>query len=134
MPRYLPPFQVVQGLLNVTSSRGKTRVDMTFDEVKDLIRHLLSVVEVDEAFYLARNPDVAEGIAQGNIKSAREHFLDHGYFEGRMPYPILIDEQWYLDENPDIVETVQKGEYESAQAHFDGPGYREGRRPSLVRA
>lgn len=129
MPRYLPPFEIVQGLLNLTSNRGKTKTDMTFDEAKDLIRRLISVVDVDEAFYLSRNPDVAEGVAQGSIRSAREHFINHGYFEGRMPYPINVNEEWYLQENADIADTVQSGEYASGQAHFDGPGYPEGRRP-----
>ena len=93
------------------------------------MRTLLSVVAVDEAFYLERNPDVAEGIENGFIYSAQEHFVDHGYFEGRLPYFIAIDEDWYRLHHADISETIRNGEYASKQNHFDSPGYPEGRQP-----
>jgi hypothetical protein len=127
--RYLPPFEIVKATLNVTSARGKTRVDMTYEDLQTMIRTLLAVVEVDEAFYLSRNPDVADGIRNGSIRSAREHFLDHGYFEGRLPYQIEIDEKWYLETHTDLAGTLLNGQYASGQAHFDGPGYPEGRQP-----
>jgi hypothetical protein len=127
--KYLPPFEIIKSMLNVISVRGKTRVDMTYEDLQGLIRTLLSVVEVDEDFYLSRNPDVAAGIRNGSIRSAWEHFVDHGYFEGRLPYRIEVDEQWYLQTHPDLVRSIAGGEYATAQAHFDGPGYSEGRRP-----
>jgi hypothetical protein len=99
-----------------------------------LIRTLLIVVEVDEAFYLSRNPDVADGIRNGSIRSGREHFVDHGYFEGRLPYRIEVDEQWYRETHPDLAASLGDGEYATAQEHFDGPGYSEGRRPYPLNA
>jgi hypothetical protein len=129
--RYLPPFETIKGLFSLTTIRGKTRVAMTYEDLQKLIRTLLSVVQVDEAYYLARNRDVAEGIATGTVRSAQEHFVDHGYFEGRQPYPLKVDEDWYLTTHTDVADTVRKGEYPSAQAHFDGPGYPEGRPPFL---
>jgi hypothetical protein len=131
--RYLPPFEVLKGMLNLTTARGKTRVDMTYEDLQKMIRTLLGVIEVDSAFYLARNPDVADGIRNGSIRSAQEHFVDHGYFEGRQPYPIQVDETWYLQTHADIVETIRNGEYTSGQNHFDGPGYPEGRLPFPMR-
>ena len=127
--RYLPPFETVKGMLNVISVRGKTRVDMTYEDVQKMIRTLLTVVEVDEDFYLSRYPDVADGVRKGTIQSARGHFIDHGYFEGRQPYRIEVDEQWYLETHADVAGTLANGEYASGQAHFDGPGYPEGREP-----
>ncbi len=130
--RYLPPYETIKGLITLTSSRGRTRVDMTYDDLQKLIRTLLSVVQVDEAFYLSRNRDVAEGVALGTIRSAQDHFVNHGYFEGRQPYPLKVDEDWYLATHSDIAETVRQGEYASGQAHFDGPGYPEGREPFAI--
>jgi hypothetical protein len=127
--RYLPPFETIKSLVNLTTTRGRTRVDMTYEDLQKMIRTLLSVVEVDEAFYLTRNPDVADGIRTGAIRSAREHFLDHGYFEGRLPYRIEVDEQWYLETHADVAETLHRGEYATGQDHFDRPGYPEGRAP-----
>lgn len=116
-------------MLNLTTARGKTRVDMTYEDAQNLIRLLLGAIEVDEGFYLERNADVAEGIQKGTIRSAQEHWVDHGYFEGRMPYPIAVDEDWYLATNTDVAETLRSGEYASGQDHFNGPGYPEGREP-----
>ena len=127
--RYLPPFEVIKSTLNLTSSRGRTRVDMTYEDLQQVIRTLLAVVEVDETYYLSRNPDVAAGIRQGAIGSAREHFVDHGYFEGRLPYRIEVDEKWYTEAHPDLAASLGTGAYATAQDHFDGPGYAEGREP-----
>ena len=127
--RYLPPFEIIKGMLNLTSLRGQTRVDMTYEDLQTMIRTLLSVIEVDEVFYLQRYPDVADGIRKGSVRSAQEHFVDHGYFEGRQPFRILVDEAWYLETHADIVATIGAGEYATGQDHFDGPGYSEGRVP-----
>lgn len=131
--RYLPPFEILKSMMNLTTLRGKTRVDMTYDDVQQMIRTLLVAIDVDEAFYLERNPDVAEGIRHGTIRSAREHFVDHGYFEGRLPYRITVDEAWYLGTHVDVADTVRRGEYASGQDHFDGPGYPEGREPFPIK-
>ena len=127
--RYVPPFETIKHFLKFSTVRGETRVSMTYEESQQMIRALLSGLDVDETWYLAQNPDVARGIKDGTIGSAREHFVDHGYFEGRQPSSIKIDESWYLEHNPDVADTVRRGVYASAQAHFDGPGYREGRQP-----
>jgi hypothetical protein len=127
--RYLPPFEIIKSMFDVTSVRGRTRVDMTYEDLQKLIRALLCVVEVDEAFYLSRNSDVADGILKGSIRSAQEHFVDHGYFEGRLPYRIEVDEKWYLETHLDLTESLGGGAYATAQEHFDGPGYSEGRQP-----
>jgi len=131
--RYLPPFEVIKSMLNLTTARGKTRVDMTYEELQKMIRTLLMVIDVDEEFYLMRYQDVADGIRQGTIRSAQEHFVDHGYFEGRLPYHIEVDEAYYLETNRDVAENLG-GEYASGQEHFDGPGYPEGREPYPLRA
>ena len=84
---------------------------------------------MDAPWYLARNPDIAQAIAAGATASAKQHFVEHGYFEGRLPFPIVVDERWYLSQNPDVCESVRKGAVKSAQCHFDTDGYREGRLP-----
>lgn len=131
--RYVPPFETIKGMLNLTSARGKTRVDMTYEDAQKVIQVLLTAIEVDETYYLTRNQDVADGIRNGSIRSAREHFVDHGYFEGRLPYRIEVDEKWYLEAHADVAETLRDGLYATGQDHFDGPGYPEGREPYILR-
>jgi hypothetical protein len=127
--RYLPPFEIIKGMLHLTTTRGRTRVDMAYEDMQKMVRILLSGVDVDEEFYLLHNPDVGEGIRSGTIRLAREHFADLGYFEGRLPYFVAVDEEWYRANHPDILETIETGDYKSGQDHFDGPGYSEGRKP-----
>ena len=126
---YLPPFEGIKGFVTFAAVKGELTVTAAYTQFTLLIRTLLEGIEVNEAWYLERNPDVAEAIQSGTIKSARDHFLNDGYFEGRAPFPIKVDEEWYLAENPGVAEYVQKGELSSAQEHFEQYGYREGRKP-----
>ena len=128
--RYIPPFDRIKARLriNETKSRGR-RVNADYDDILRLIHALLVGIEVDETWYLARNEDVARGIQEGKVISAKQHFLDHGYFEGRAPFPIAVDEAWYLANNADVAEEVRSGTFPSGQAHFDAAGYYEGRLP-----
>jgi hypothetical protein len=97
-----------------------------------VIQLLLSALEVNEDWYLNQYPDVAQAISEGKVKSARQHFVDNGYFEGRLPFEITVDERWYQREYPDVAESIKKGGELSAQTHFLRDGYKEGRLPFEV--
>ena len=89
----------------------------------------IAVFVVDEQWYLAQYPDVAEAIAKGTKTSATQHFIDNGYFENRLLFLIPVNETWYFTTYPDVAASVRKGTESSAQAHFMRSGYREGRLP-----
>lgn len=112
--------------------RGQLRVNMAYDEFVALVRSLISGLKVDQAWYLEHYDDVAGAIARGAVASSQEHFVNDGYLEGRMPFPIAVDEQWYLQQNPDVAEGIRGGSVASAQEHFEQSGYREGRRPFQI--
>jgi hypothetical protein len=126
---YLPPFNTIRARLHITDIQGKLTVSASYDEFLDVLRMVLSVIEVDEAWYLEKYPDVADAIKNGAVESARQHFMYNGYFEGRLPFPLQVDERWYLTENPGVAEYVRTGRLSSGQQHFDHDGYREGRKP-----
>ena len=126
---YLPPFEGLKAFLNFAAVNGELTVSASYTQFTILIRTLLSGIEVNETWYLSQYPDVAEAIRKGVITSAKEHFLNDGYFEGRMPFPIAVDEAWYLEQNPGVAEYIARGELLSAQQHFNDNGYREGRLP-----
>jgi hypothetical protein len=86
-------------------------------------------IEVDEEWYLRTYEDIAKAVREGAIRSAQHHFVEDGYFEGRIPFPMRVDERWYMNQYPDVGDSVRRGELPSAQAHFDEDGYREGRLP-----
>ncbi|MDE2238481.1 MAG: hypothetical protein KGJ73_00955 [Rhodospirillales bacterium] len=94
-----------------------------------LIRMLLESVEVDEAWYLKTNADVAAAVKSGELKSARAHYIIAGYFENRLPRPVAVDETWYLTEYPDVADAIRGGTVVSASAHFETSGFVEGRLP-----
>jgi hypothetical protein len=126
---YLPPFEGIKAFLSFAAVNGELTVSATYAQFTVMIRCLLEGIEVDEEWYLSQYPDVAEGIKNGSVTSARGHFLHDGYFEGRIPFPIAVDEAWYLEQNPGVAEFIARGELISAQQHFNDNGYREGRRP-----
>ncbi|HVC59825.1 MAG TPA: hypothetical protein VND19_05610 [Acetobacteraceae bacterium] len=126
---YLPPFNTIRAKVHVADVQGRLQVNVSHDEFLDLVRAMLSVIEVDEAWYLEKYPDVAEGIKAGKVASARQHFMHNGYFEGRLPFAITVDERWYLTENPGVADYIRAGRLGSGQQHFDHDGYREGRLP-----
>ena len=126
---FLPPFEEIKAFLTFAAVKGELTVSATYSQFTALIRTLLQGIEVDEAWYVRQYPDVAEAIRRGVITSAREHFLNDGYFEGRLPFEIKVDEAWYLEQNPGVAEYIARGDLESAQQHFTENGWREGRKP-----
>jgi hypothetical protein len=127
--KYLPPFEALRSYLTLTTVKGEMMVSCSYENMVQLLRRLIAGVEVDEAWYLARYPDIAKAISQGRVRSPRLHFVNDGYFEGRLPFPIHVDEPYYLEQNPGVADYVRKGILESGQQHFDENGYAEGRLP-----
>lgn len=127
--RYLPPFELIRRTIEISTVRGELRVNVSYEDFVEILRTVLRGVEVDEAWYARAYEDIGNAVKEGVIRSAKQHFLDDGYFEGRLPFPITVDERWYLTENPDVAESIRKGLVDSAQDHFDRDGYREGRLP-----
>jgi hypothetical protein len=125
--KYVPPFDLIRRSVEITTVRGELRVNVSYEDFVKLLKLMISGVEVDEAWYLRTYEDIGKAVQEGALKSARQHFVDDGYFEGRLPAPVRVDESWYTQQYPDVAESIRKGVIPSAQAHFDGDGYREGR-------
>ncbi|HEY1932910.1 MAG TPA: hypothetical protein VGG99_12925 [Acetobacteraceae bacterium] len=102
---------------------------MSYEDFIKIIKMMIAGVEISEEWYTRTYEDIGKAIRDGGVKSAQRHFVEDGYFEGRMPFPIRVDEKWYLQQYPDVAESVRRGVVASAQVHFDEDGYREGRLP-----
>jgi hypothetical protein len=127
--KYIPPFEVIRRSVEISTVRGELRVSVSYDEFVKLIRLMISGVEVNDTWYGTQYEDIGKAVKDGTLPSAKQHFVDDGYFEGRWPFPIKVDEKWYLQQNPDVAESVRRGVVASAQVHFEEDGYREGRLP-----
>lgn len=122
-----PSFDAVVKKLEIRAREGAVVV-LTHEKLQALMRVFLELVAVDEQWYKASYPDVAEGIASGLVPSAKEHFVSNGYFEGRLPHDVEVDEAWYYEAYPDVAANFKAGG-PSAKEHYLEHGYREGRSP-----
>jgi hypothetical protein len=129
---YIPPFDLIRRMVEVHSVKGELRVSLSYDDFVAILRMMIAGVELDAAWYLRENADIARAVEDGTVQSARQHFIDDGYFEGRAPFAMPVDEEWYLAQNPDVAESVRSGVVASGQQHFSEDGYREGRLPYAV--
>ena len=127
--KYLPPFDLLRRSVEISTVRGELRVSLSYDDFIKIIRLMISGIQVDEAWYLQEYEDIAQAIREGKLTSAKQHFIDDGYFEGRRPFAMPVDERWYLEQYPDVADSVRKGVVGSAEQHFAEDGYLEGRRP-----
>lgn len=127
--KYLPPFDLIRRSVEISTVRGELRVSLSYDDFVSVLRLMISGIQVNEEWYLTEYPDIAQAIRDGKVASARQHFIDDGFFEGRRPFPMDVDERWYLQQYPDVAESVRTGVVGSAQQHFVEDGYREGRLP-----
>ena len=75
--RTFPPWFKV-----VDAARG---LNIPATEISGLVSQLLRHVDVDEAWYVAMNADIAAALEAGLLPSAAEHWRGQGYFENRAP-------------------------------------------------
>ncbi len=127
--KYLPPFDLVRRSVEISTIRGELRVNVSYDEFVRLLKRMIVGTDVDEEWYLRTYEDIAKAVREGLIRSAQHHFVEDGYFEGRLPFPMKVDERWYMNQYPDVADSIRRGDIASAQTHFDEDGYREGRLP-----
>ncbi len=127
--KYLPPFEFIRRSIEIATVRGELRVNVSYEDFIGILKTLLQGIEIDEAWYARTYEDIGTAIRNGVVRSARRQFVEDGYFEGRLPFPMVVDEDWYLAENPDVADSIDSGIVSSAQNHFDRDGYTEGRLP-----
>lgn len=128
--RYIPPFTFLRQRFRVAGGNGKRRIDMKYEDFIELLKLMLRAVAVDEEWYCNQYPDVADAIKAGTYRSAKHHFVEDGYFEGRWPYEIGLDETWYKSQYPDVVAGLKSGTLATLKEHFREHGYKEGRLPA----
>jgi hypothetical protein len=83
MPSYREITEVLG--LDLVGASGPVSVDPR--ALLEVISRFIGQIDVDEEGYRREYPDVAQAIERGEILSARDHFLEFGYFEGRNPTP-----------------------------------------------
>jgi hypothetical protein len=95
----------------------------------ELLRPTLGRIRFDEDYYRKANPDLAAAETKGQVASMREHYMEHGYFENRLPCRVEVDAEYYMEEYPDVGQAIVSGRVASPEWHFETFGFREGRLP-----
>jgi hypothetical protein len=126
---YVTPFAFLKQRYRINATADLDRVVLTYGDFLDILRALLRGVPVDEDWYLREYPDVGEAISAGIFKSAKHHFMQNGFLEGRKPADCEVDEDWYLLTYPDVLSAIDADLVTSATEHFHASGYEEGRLP-----
>jgi hypothetical protein len=121
-----PSFEIdIQG--QSVPSDGTIKISIA--DLRKILRLVLSSVAVDEGWYLGQVSGLRQDIQKGKFDSPAEHYMMHGYLEGRLPERPVVDEQFYLQQYPDIGAAVKSGTLKSGFDHFVKDGYAEGRMP-----
>ena len=61
---YIAPFETVRSVLTISKSREEETVTKPYEHFLGALRLLLAGIDVDEDWYLAQNPDIAEAIIE----------------------------------------------------------------------
>ena len=104
--KYFPPFEVIRRSVDIQAVRGDLRVNMSYEDFVKLLKLMIAGIDVDEDWYARAYEDIGQAIKAGGIRSARQHFINDGYFEGRQPASIRVDEAWYLRRYPDVADGI----------------------------
>jgi SAM-dependent methyltransferase len=85
----LPPFPVLLMALKSRFEAFSTAEQGPYSIawLRSVLAPIICVAPFDEAFYIRRYKDIAEAAATHGRQFPRNHYIRHGYFEGRFSHP-----------------------------------------------
>lgn len=110
------------------NSRSKIAIDAKL--LRLILQNLVSHMPFSDQFYRETYADIGAAAAAGQIPDLHRHYVETGYFEGRLGSPSEVDEVFYLANYPDVATAIARGEVGSGAEHFVRSGAAEGRVPS----
>ncbi len=131
-PDYVPPIAILLKALRVNRERLDSAAKIAVDArlLRRLIVEMVARAPFSEEFYLETYPDIAEAHAAGKLADLHRHFVEVGFFEGRLGIAPAVDETFYLSLYRDVAQAVTRGEIASATDHYIRQGMAEGRVPN----
>ena len=128
--KYLPPFDLIRRMVEVSTVRGELRVSLSYDDFVKILRMMISGIEVDEAWYLKEYEDIAQAIAKRQRGIGEAALRGRRLFRGQAAVPdagrrtVLSGTQCRCRG-----ERAQGRRRVRREQHFVEDGYREGRLP-----
>jgi hypothetical protein len=133
-PEYVPHIDLLLQSLRINRERLNSRSKIAIDAklLRMLLQALAASISFSPEFYLKTYPDIAEAHAAGQIEDLRRHFVELGFFEGRMGCEPPVDETYYTTQYKDVGAAVQRGDVLSGGEHYMRSGASEGRIPNAT--
>jgi hypothetical protein len=131
---YFPHVDLLLRALHITRARllGSSRVAIDARLLRALVQAAVAATRFDPEFYQTTYPDIAEAVNAGQVPDLHRHFIEAGYFEGRLGAAPQVDEEYYLSTNRDVAAAVKRGDVPSGTEHYVRAGAAEGRAPSAA--
>jgi hypothetical protein len=133
-PEFLPHIDLMLHAMRINRERLNSRSKIAIDAklLRLLIQSAVAHQPFDAEFYARTYPDIAEAVAGGKIPDLHRHFVETGFFEGRVGAPPPVDEPYYVGTYPDVATAIQRGDMPSATEHYIRSGASEGRVPNAA--
>ena len=127
---YLPHIDLLLQALRIVRDRLDSRSKIAVDPrlLVHVIKRIVATLPFDAAFYLTTYDDVAH--AKGEIGDLHAHFIEAGFFEGRLGADPEVDAGYYLATYPDVGRAIAEGQIGAAGDHYVQRGSAEGRAPN----
>jgi hypothetical protein len=130
--KYVPHIDQFLRWMRISRERldSETRIAAPARLLKLLLQTVVERQLFSEKFYLETYPDIAESYRTGQLTDLRQHYVEQGYFEGRIGAPVEVDGRYYASLYRDVAEALSRGDLKSAREHYEKAGWAEGRIPS----
>lgn len=129
---YLPHVKLLLDSMRVNRERlnSKSKIAIEAKLLRTLLQMIILNLPFSVEFYKERYPDLAEAHTTGQIPDLHRHFIESGYFEGRLGAAPPVDETFYTELYPDVAAAVEHEELSSGAEHYMRAGAAEGRVPN----
>lgn len=131
---YMPHIDLLLQALRVNRERlsSKSKVAIDAKLLRMLIQTAVEKLPFSEEFYAETYPDIGDAASSGQIPDLHRHFVEAGYFEGRLGSPPEVDEDFYTSIYKDVAVAIERGDIGSATEHYLRSGAAEGRVPNAT--
>jgi hypothetical protein len=131
---YVPHYDAILHAIGTSRQAltGQTEITIPLSLFQFLLKNELNHSEFNATGYLSSNRDIQDAIKVGRVPDPKEHYVNFGFFEGRLGATPTVDESWYRRTYADIGAAVRKGEIASGAEHFQVKGAEEFRAPSAA--
>lgn len=128
----LPNGKQLLDRLSLTQERllAGTKIALPIPVLRLILTAAIAGLPFDRQFYLSAYPDIRDAFNSGEMPDVHRHFIETGYFEGRLACMPEVDEEFYKKTYPDVAAAIASGKMRSALDHYFLTGAAEGRHPN----